>query len=150
MVSTDIPAGEVAGLLELASAGRAHPLASTAFAPPLIEPSRPDIDLIRRTVAGEIAHSESLDIESRPQDAGAASPSPSGTPTAAPASTPPASAKPAQPTATAAADASVRPTAAPDASAGPKPVVGTKAEKSDGHFSEQRQTEDLAQVCGVA
>lgn len=150
MVSTDIPAGEVAGLLELASAGRAHPLASTAFAPPLIEPSRPDIDLIRRTVAGEIAHSESLDIESRPHDAGAASPSPSGTPSTAPASTPPASAKPAQPTATAAADASVRPSAAPDASAGPKPVVGKKAEKSDGHFSEQRQTEDLAQVCGVA
>ena len=150
MVSTDIPAGEVAGLLELANAGRAHPLASTAFAPPLIEPSRPDLDLIRRTVAGEIAHSQSLDAEARRQDAPApdASPQPTTaqpqTSASASASTPPAPA-----TTAATAGASARPTATPDA-ASPKPVVGKKAEKSEGEFSQQRQTEDLTQVCGVA
>ncbi len=52
MVTTDVPGGDIARLLELADAGRRLPLASTSFAPPLIEPVKPDFDLIRRTVAG--------------------------------------------------------------------------------------------------
>jgi LCP family protein required for cell wall assembly len=110
MVTTDIPGGDIARLLELAASGRSLPLASTAFSPPLIEPSRPDIDLIRRTVAGEIAHSQSLDAEAERQVT--ATPDP----VAATASAEPAPATTPEPSA-----------ASPGTD---KPVVGTKAEKS--------------------
>ncbi|MFZ2479563.1 MAG: LCP family protein [Propioniciclava sp.] len=130
MVTTDIPGGDIARLLELAASGRSLPLASTAFSPPLIEPSRPDIDLIRRTVAGEIAHSQSLDAEAERQVT--ATPDPVG----GTASAEPAAATTPEPSA-----------ASPGTD---KPVVGTKAEKSQGEFSTQRQTDDLTQVCGVA
>ncbi|QIK71337.1 LCP family protein [Propioniciclava coleopterorum] len=152
MVSTDIPGSEVAPLLELANAGRRLPLASTAFAPPLIEPSRPDYDLIRRTVAGEIAHSETLDVEAQRQAEAAPTAPAAPTPDAAPASGPkPSSAAPAA-SATAAAPSGQKKgsAATPAGEATPKPVVGKKAEKSDGHFSEERQTADLETVCGVA
>lgn len=141
MVSTDIPSTEIAALLALADSGRHYPLASTAFAPPLIEPSRPDIDLIRRTVTNEIAHSQSLDAEAGRHDATSADPAPptpaSGVQTPPPASVTPTPSRPAS-------------SQASPASPQPKPVVGTKAEKSQGTFNEQRQTEDLSRVCGVA
>lgn len=135
MVVTDIPTSEVASLLELANTGRRLPLASTAFSPPLIEPSRPDLELIKRTVADEIARSEAADADARRQAEATASP---GAPT------PPAS-----------ASATAKPSGKPSATPTPTPgeetsaVVGKKKEKSNGDFSKQQQTADLEQVCGV-
>ena len=145
MVTTDIPGSEVSELLELAVAGRSWPLASTAFLPPLIEPSRPDIDLIRRTVAGDIAHSQSLDAEAARQASATATPGEGET--AAPAGTP----QPAPSTAAPSAPATPTPSAGSSGTPSPdKPVVGKKAEKSRNEFSTQRQTDDLTQVCGVS
>ena len=120
-------------------------LASTAFLPPLIEPSRPDIDLIRRTVAGDIAHSQSLDAEAARQASATATPGEGET--AAPAGTP----QPAPSTAAPSAPATPTPSAGSSGTPSPdKPVVGKKAEKSRNEFSTQRQTDDLTQVCGVS
>lgn len=132
MVATDIPTSEVAKLLELANGGRRLPLASTAFSPPLIEPSRPDLDLIKQTVANEIAQSEAADAAGKQAQA-----------TSSPAVVVPGT------SASPAAAGKPSPTSAPQTGEGKPAVVGKKKEKSDGEFSKQRQTLDLEQVCGV-
>ncbi len=133
MVRTDIPGSDLVRLAELADAGRWLPIASTSFAPPLIEPVKPDFELIRDTVEADIAASEALDRE-------AADASASATPAAS------GSAVPTLGPATSAAPE-------PDASASgeePAPVVAGTAGKPRGEFSSQRQTEDLTSICGVS
>ncbi|MFT3875489.1 MAG: LCP family protein [Propioniciclava sp.] len=126
MVRTDIPGSDLMRLAELADAGRRLPIASTSFAPPLIEPVKPDFGLIRATVKADIAASEALDRAAE----GSSVPTPE--PSAAPA--PMRSAQPAK--------RGEGPTA--------KPVVSGKAGRAVGEFSEERQTGDLAEICGVS
>ena len=123
MVRTDVPTTQLAHLAELADAGRRLPIASVSFAPPLIEPVKPDLGLIRATVKDTIKASVELDR---------------GTPDAPP--------TPAEPVVPAAPVAS----AAPAASAKAKPVVAKTAPKTNATFSEERQTEDLTEICGVS
>ena len=63
MVRPDVPTTQLVRLAGLADAGRRLPLASVNFAPPLIEPVKPDLALIRSTVKESIAASERLDRE---------------------------------------------------------------------------------------
>ena len=54
VVSTDVPAGQLATFLQLASKARSQRITSTQFVPPLIKPARPDYHLIRSTVAAAL------------------------------------------------------------------------------------------------
>ena len=76
IVETDVPTGDVGGLLELAAKGRNLPLASTSFAPPLIVPVKPDLPFIRRTVEEAVDRSEQLDREAARTPAPTASAAP--------------------------------------------------------------------------
>lgn len=69
VVRTDVGAGHVAELAELALKAKGLPIQTINFMPPMIEAADPDFDLIRERVASTIAASEALDDE-------AASPSP--------------------------------------------------------------------------
>ena len=134
MVRTDIPGSDLMRLAELADAGRRLPIASTSFAPPLIEPVKPDFALIRETVKADIAASEALDREAAAEASGSAAPSGSAEPVTAPAT----SAEP-----------------EPEASEGSDdeeqaPVVAATAGKARGEFSAERQTDDLTSICGVS
>ena len=130
MVRTDVPTTELARLAELADAGRRLPIASVSFAPPLIEPAKPDLALIRKTVKDSIATSVALDRESggRVPVQTAAEP--------------------------AASESGTTRDAAPAKKAAPaketKPVVARMAPKTSATFSEERQTADLAEICGVS
>lgn len=57
VVSTNVPAGEMDRLLELAIRARSMKVASTAFVPPKIYPGAPDFGLIRQIVADRIEES---------------------------------------------------------------------------------------------
>lgn len=61
LLRTDVGAGDLARLAELALAGRRLDVATVNFAPPLVTPADPDFDLIRRLVADELAASQALD-----------------------------------------------------------------------------------------
>lgn len=130
MVRTDVPTTELLRLAELADAGRRLPIASVSFAPPLIEPVKPDLGLIRSTVKGAIAASKQLDREAAAAAAAAAA---STTPAVAPVSAQPA----AEPAPTA---------SAPQAPVPTEPVVAAKA---GAEFSQERRTDDLEVICGV-
>lgn len=119
MVRTDVPTTELARLAELADAGRRLPIASVSFAPPLIEPAKPDLALIRATVKDAIRASAELD-RAQPVEPAA-----------------PTEAAPAEPV-------------EPAASEPVKPVVAKTAPKTNATFSEERQTEDLTEICGVS
>ncbi|MEO7588031.1 MAG: LCP family protein [Arachnia sp.] len=82
IVVTDVGAGHVAELAELALRAKSLELTSVDFTPPLIVTADPDLPLIRSTVVDAIAAAEELD---RP---GSATANPSGEPVTAPATTP--------------------------------------------------------------
>jgi polyisoprenyl-teichoic acid--peptidoglycan teichoic acid transferase len=84
VVATDIPTSEIGTMIGLALKAKALPVSSVAMMPPLINPSSPDFDKVRRTVQGKIEASEA--IETR-----AAEPTPAGTPSGTPTPRPTAS-----------------------------------------------------------
>ncbi len=63
VVTTDVGAGHVAELTDLALRAKSLDLQTVDFAPPLILTAEPDLPLIRSTVARSIAASETLDKE---------------------------------------------------------------------------------------
>jgi hypothetical protein len=69
VVSTDLPAGELATFIDLGTKGKTQPITSVAFVPPLVEPAYPDFDLIQDRVI------EAL-IASRAETTPTATPSP--------------------------------------------------------------------------
>ena len=75
-VRTDVGAGQLPELVDLAIRGKALPIESVNFAPPLIRTSSPDFPLIRRTVTETIAASEANDTPAAPT--GSSVPSPPG------------------------------------------------------------------------
>jgi polyisoprenyl-teichoic acid--peptidoglycan teichoic acid transferase len=75
VVATDIPTSEIGTMIDLALKAKALPVSSVAMMPPLIKPSSPDFDKVRRTVQTKIAASEA-------SDARGAEPKPAGTPSA--------------------------------------------------------------------
>ncbi len=85
IVATDVPTDQLGVLLDLAQKGRSLPLASVSFAPPLIQPVKPNFPLIKTTVANKIAASEAADEK-------AANPEPSASTTAEPSAKPTSSA----------------------------------------------------------
>ena len=50
VVSTDLPAGELATFIDLGTKGKSHKISSVAFVPPLVEPAYPDYELIQERV----------------------------------------------------------------------------------------------------
>ena len=123
MVRTDVPTTDLARLVELADAGRRLPIASVSFAPPLIEPVKPDLGLIRQTVKDAVAASVALDKEAAATDATAATADTSAAPAAS---------------------------APPEAARQDKPAVAATAPKTDATPSEERQTGDLTEICSAA
>jgi polyisoprenyl-teichoic acid--peptidoglycan teichoic acid transferase len=77
VVATDIPTSEVGTMIDLALKTKALPVSSAAMMPPLIDPSSPDFDKMRRSVHRKIEASEALDGR-------VAQPTPVGTPSATP------------------------------------------------------------------
>jgi LCP family protein required for cell wall assembly len=75
IVATNLPAGEIGTMLDLAMKGKSQPMGSVSFTPPLIVPMNPDFAKIRRIVAEKIAASEQSAAPSA-----SASPSGSATP----------------------------------------------------------------------
>ncbi|MFP5417402.1 MAG: LCP family protein [Actinomycetes bacterium] len=138
MVSSDIPGSELGSLVELADGGRRLPIASISFVPPLIEPSLPDLGLVKRTVKEYVKTSEELDREAEraaeeAARAAKASPSASASPSVAASG----------PTAAATAAPSTSPAAATEA------VIAPTAPKATAGFSEVRKTDDLEAICGA-
>jgi polyisoprenyl-teichoic acid--peptidoglycan teichoic acid transferase len=85
VVATDIPTSEIGTMIDLALKAKALPVSSVAMMPPLINPSSPDFDKVRRTVQGKIEASEAIDTRAaEPTPAGP----PSGTPTPRPTASP--------------------------------------------------------------
>lgn len=76
VVVTDVPASEVGTLVELATKARSLDIANVSFAPPLIAPGSPNFDLIRQTVAEQVAASEALDKSAASAPASTASAAP--------------------------------------------------------------------------
>ena len=66
IVRTDVGTDQLPELVELAIRGKALPIESVNFAPPLIRTSSPDFTLIRRTVAETIEASEANDTSAAP------------------------------------------------------------------------------------
>ena len=66
IVRTDVGADQLPELVELALRGKALPIESVNFAPPLIRTSSPDFTLIRRTVTETIDASEANDTSAAP------------------------------------------------------------------------------------
>ena len=118
MVRTDVPTTQLARLAELADAGRRLPISSVSFSPPLIQPVKPDLPLIRQTVKDTIAASSALDRE--------------------------AAVNAAAPESSTAAE--------PEAPANPpkQPAVADPAPTTQDAPTEQRQTDDLSEICGVS
>ncbi|MCL1839094.1 MAG: LCP family protein, partial [Propionibacteriaceae bacterium] len=84
VAATDMPASEIANMLDLGLKMQRLPMASVSFVPPLIQPANPDFDLIRQVVADEIALAEQKDEEAakgQNPSPDASTPEPSTTPT---------------------------------------------------------------------
>lgn len=124
IVRTNVPSGDVGGLVELAEKGRRLPIGSTSFAPPLIKPAVPDFSLIRATVKGAIAHAEDLDRTGTT----ASTVTPTATPTPTPRTTAGAKGTP---------------------SGAPKPVVAKSAPKVTTSIDTRPQADDLTEICGL-
>jgi polyisoprenyl-teichoic acid--peptidoglycan teichoic acid transferase len=77
VVATDIPASEIGTMIDLALKAKALPVSSVAMMPPLIDPSSPDFDKVRRNVAKKIEASEAIDTQ-------VAEPTPKPSPSASP------------------------------------------------------------------
>ena len=69
IVATNLPSDQVGTVLELAMKGKALPMASVSFTPPLIVPMDPNFPKIRTTVADAIAASAANDQPSAPSSA---------------------------------------------------------------------------------
>jgi len=54
VVSTDIPAGELGTFLDLAARAKSQRISSVQFVPPLIDPARPDLGVVRARVAAAL------------------------------------------------------------------------------------------------
>ena len=131
VLTTDVPTGDLGRLAELADKGRRLPLASVSFAPPLIQPVKPDLRVIRDTVVQALQRSRDADRAAAEASAAAqASASASAASAGEAASTKP----------------SAAPTAAPDA---PGPVVAKTAPKVTAAENQTRETQDLTEICGV-
>ena len=80
IVATNLPTSEIPTMLELAMKGKALPMGSVSFTPPLIKPVKPDFPKIRTVVADKIAASEAMDASpsamASPTTSGSASPKP--------------------------------------------------------------------------
>jgi LCP family protein required for cell wall assembly len=61
LVTTDLPAGELGTMAELALKARSKPVASVSFVPPLINTGDPDIDKIHAMVEKAVEKSEARD-----------------------------------------------------------------------------------------
>ena len=83
VVATDIPTSEIGTMIDLALKAKALPVSSVAMMPPLIDPSSPDFDKVRRTVQKKIEASEAIDTQvAEPTPARASSGTPKPKPTA--------------------------------------------------------------------
>jgi anionic cell wall polymer biosynthesis LytR-Cps2A-Psr (LCP) family protein len=71
IVATSLPSDQVGTMLDLAMKGKALPMASVSFTPPLIVPANPDLAKIRTSVLDAIASSEAKDAPSAPVSASA-------------------------------------------------------------------------------
>lgn len=81
VVSTDIPAGQLDTFLDLAVKAKSQRIGSVQFVPPLINPARPDLALIRDKVSTAITASEKAPGATAPAKTSASSsPSSSSTP----------------------------------------------------------------------
>jgi LCP family protein required for cell wall assembly len=76
VVATNIPSEQLGTALDLALKGRALPMASVNFTPPLIKPMKPNLAKIREIVADKIAASEAKDHPEKATPS--ADPSPNG------------------------------------------------------------------------
>jgi LCP family protein required for cell wall assembly len=92
VVSTDIPAGELATFLDLAAKAKSQKISSVQFVPPLINPARPDLGLIKSKVEAAVEASRKAPKSSAPAAVAASS---AGTPAAPSVGTPSPSASPA-------------------------------------------------------
>jgi polyisoprenyl-teichoic acid--peptidoglycan teichoic acid transferase len=66
IMATNIPTSKITDLLDLALAAKKVPVSSVNFVPPLINPAKPDIALIRSTVATKLAASGEGEPTSKP------------------------------------------------------------------------------------
>jgi polyisoprenyl-teichoic acid--peptidoglycan teichoic acid transferase len=83
VVATDIPTSEIGTMIDLALKAKALPVSSVAMMPPLIDPSSPDFDKVRRTLQKKIEASEAIDTQvAEPTLARASSGTPKPKPTA--------------------------------------------------------------------
>ncbi|WP_300079858.1 LCP family protein [Propioniciclava sp.] len=137
VLTTDVPSSQIGPLAQLADAGRRLPIASVSFAPPLVEPVKPDLTVIRDTVREYLK--ASVEADRQAAEAAAA-----------------AEAEPAEATPAASTDTGATPAPQPT----PEPAVeptnpGTPAVVSDtkgsgtGDFTQERTTDDLDQICGA-
>ena len=65
VAATDIPPSGIGTMIDLALKAKELPVSSAAMMPPLVNPSSPDYDLIRRTVQKSIEASEASDERAR-------------------------------------------------------------------------------------
>lgn len=98
VVATDLPTDQLGAMLDLAIKGKALPMASVSFTPPLIVPANPDFAKIRTLVAAAVSASEAKDkADAQPPAASAppasTEPSAVGTKPTKPASKPSAASK---------------------------------------------------------
>ena len=138
VLTTDVPTSELGTLIELADAGRRLPIASTSFITPLIEPVKPDFALIRQTVKDQFAASRAADEADRAaaaETARAAEEARKSGETPAP---------------EAEAPQADTPKGESSAPAGTPAVVATTAGSKGQDYSEERNTDDLAAICGVS
>lgn len=70
VIETDIPAGELSKLVDLAKRAKKSPLSSLQFVPPLITPADPDIDVIHDEVDKLLENSEKTVSPDSGQNAG--------------------------------------------------------------------------------
>lgn len=98
VMSTDLPAGELATFIDLGLKGKTQKITSVQFVPPLVNPAYPDFSVIRKRVTTAIELAEHDTTTSGQKDGGAANaaPTPKASSKAAPA-------KAAQPAASASA-----------------------------------------------
>lgn len=122
VVRTSVPAGDISKLIDLALIAKNQKISSVSFAPPLINPGKPDVAFIRSQVATAIANSES-GTEATPTPAASEAPAPASTATAKPSASKTSSSKPAT------VKASPAPAATP---------------------TTERATDDLGSVCSVS
>jgi polyisoprenyl-teichoic acid--peptidoglycan teichoic acid transferase len=85
VVASDIPTSEVGTMIDLALKAKGLPVSSVAMMPPLIDPSSPDFEEVRRTVEKKIEASKESDSRvAEPLPAGANNATPRPRPTASP------------------------------------------------------------------